>query len=50
MQMRRGGACKTGALGDMVQFGILDPTKVTRTALLSATSIAGLKTMIGVMG
>jgi chaperonin GroEL len=39
-----------GEFGDMVQFGILDPTKVTRTALLSATSIAGLKTMIGVMG
>ena len=26
----------------MVQFGILDPTKVTRTALQYAASIAGL--------
>jgi chaperonin GroEL len=28
--------------GDMVEFGILDPTKVTRTALQNAASIAGL--------
>jgi chaperonin GroEL len=26
----------------MVEFGILDPTKVTRTALQNAASIAGL--------
>jgi len=32
----------TGEFGDMVQFGILDPTKVTRTALQNAASIAGL--------
>jgi chaperonin GroEL len=32
----------TGEYGDMVQFGILDPTKVTRTALQNAASIAGL--------
>ncbi|MES5816169.1 chaperonin GroEL [Pseudoxanthomonas sp. Soil82] len=31
-----------GQFGDMVQFGILDPTKVTRTALQNAASIAGL--------
>jgi chaperonin GroEL len=31
-----------GEFGDMVQFGILDPTKVTRTALQNAASIAGL--------
>lgn len=31
-----------GEYGDMVQFGILDPTKVTRTALQNAASIAGL--------
>ena len=28
--------------GDMIEFGILDPTKVTRTALQNAASIAGL--------
>ncbi|MDR2873017.1 MAG: chaperonin GroEL [Xanthomonadaceae bacterium] len=32
----------TGEFGDMVEFGILDPTKVTRTALQNAASIAGL--------
>ncbi|WP_045737646.1 chaperonin GroEL [Xanthomonas sp. MUS 060] len=32
----------TGQFGDMVAFGILDPTKVTRLALLNASSIAGL--------
>jgi chaperonin GroEL len=33
---------QTGEYGDMVEFGILDPTKVTRTALQNAASIAGL--------
>ena len=28
--------------GDMTEMGILDPTKVTRTALQNAASIAGL--------
>ncbi len=28
--------------GDMVQFGIIDPTKVSRTALQNAASVAGL--------
>jgi chaperonin GroEL len=32
----------TGEYGDMVALGILDPTKVTRTALQNAASIAGL--------
>ncbi len=32
----------TGEYGDMVKFGILDPTKVTRTALQQAASVAGL--------
>jgi chaperonin GroEL len=32
----------TDAYGDMVQMGILDPCKVTRTALQNAASIAGL--------
>ena len=32
----------TGEYGDMIEAGILDPTKVTRTALQNAASIAGL--------
>jgi chaperonin GroEL len=32
----------TGAYGDMIEMGILDPTKVTRTALQNAASVAGL--------
>ena len=32
----------TGEYGDMISLGILDPTKVTRTALQNAASIAGL--------
>ncbi|GLQ87518.1 chaperonin GroEL [Dyella flagellata] len=32
----------TGEFGDMVEFGILDPTKVTRSALQYASSVAGL--------
>jgi chaperonin GroEL len=32
----------TGEYGDMMQFGIIDPVKVTKTALLNAASIAGL--------
>ncbi|MFA5626403.1 MAG: chaperonin GroEL [Thiohalomonadaceae bacterium] len=31
-----------GEFGDMIKMGILDPTKVTRTALQNAASIAGL--------
>ena len=33
---------QTDEYGDMVEMGILDPTKVTRTALQNAASIAGL--------
>ncbi|MDA8421127.1 MAG: chaperonin GroEL [Pseudomonadota bacterium] len=32
----------TGEYGDMLSMGILDPTKVTRTALQNAASVAGL--------
>jgi chaperonin GroEL len=32
----------TGEYGDLVEMGILDPTKVARTALQNAASIAGL--------
>jgi len=32
----------TGEFGDMVEMGILDPTKVTRSALQYAASVAGL--------
>ena len=32
----------TGEYGNMIDMGILDPTKVTRTALQNAASIAGL--------
>ncbi len=32
----------TGEYGDMLAMGILDPTKVTRTALQNAASVAGL--------
>ena len=38
LRLQRG----NGEYGDMVEFGILDPTKVTRTALQNAASIAGL--------
>jgi chaperonin GroEL len=31
-----------GEYGDMVAFGILDPAKVTRSALQNAASVAGL--------
>ncbi|MBV7544931.1 chaperonin GroEL [Pseudomonas sp. PDM26] len=32
----------TGEYGDMIEMGILDPTKVTRSALQAASSIGGL--------
>lgn len=32
----------TGVYGDMIEMGILDPTKVTRSALQFAASVAGL--------
>ena len=33
---------QTGEYGDMIEMGILDPAKVTRTALQAAASVAGL--------
>ena len=33
---------QNGVYGDMIEMGILDPTKVTRTALQNAASVAGL--------
>jgi chaperonin GroEL len=33
---------RTEEWGDMIEFGIVDPTKVTRSALQNAASIAGL--------
>ncbi|MGH6891163.1 MAG: chaperonin GroEL [Dongiaceae bacterium] len=33
---------QSGEFGDLMQMGIMDPTKVTRTALQNAASIAGL--------
>ena len=32
----------TGEYGDMIELGILDPTKVTRLALQNAASVASL--------
>ena len=32
----------TGEFGDMIEMGILDPAKVTRTALQAAGSVAGM--------
>ena len=32
----------SGEYGDMIDFGILDPTKVTRSAIQNAASVAGL--------
>jgi chaperonin GroEL len=33
---------QTEEFGDLVQQGVIDPTKVTRTALQNASSVAGL--------
>jgi chaperonin GroEL len=40
---------QNGEFGDMIKMGILDPTKVTRTALQSAVSIASLMITTEVM-
>ena len=32
----------TGEFGDMIDMGILDPAKVTRTAIQAAGSVAGM--------
>ncbi len=39
----------TGEYGDLVDMGILDPTKVTRLALQNAASVAGLLLTTDVM-
>ena len=39
----------TGEYGDMIAMGILDPAKVTRTALQAAGSVAGLMITTEVM-
>ncbi len=39
----------SGDFGDMIEMGILDPTKVTRTALQNAASIASLMITTGAM-
>ncbi|MCX7083700.1 MAG: chaperonin GroEL, partial [Methylococcales bacterium] len=39
----------TGKYGDMIEMGILDPAKVTRTALQNAASVAGLMLTTEVM-
>ncbi|MBX6314418.1 MAG: molecular chaperone GroEL, partial [Isosphaeraceae bacterium] len=33
---------ETGQWGDMLAFGVIDPTKVTRSALQNGASVAGL--------
>ena len=40
--VRAGKAAYGGEYGDMLEEGILDPTKVTRLALQNAASVAGL--------
>jgi chaperonin GroEL len=39
----------TGEFGDMLKLGIIDPTKVARTALLNAASVSGLALTTEVM-
>ncbi len=39
----------TGEYGNMIEMGILDPTKVTRSALQFASSVAGLMITTGAM-
>ncbi|XOV86889.1 MAG: chaperonin GroEL [Pseudomonadota bacterium] len=40
--LRYGYNAQNGEYGDMIELGIIDPTKVTRSALQNAASIAGL--------
>jgi chaperonin GroEL len=42
MKGNEGYNAATGEYGDMLEMGILDPAKVTRTALQAASSVAGL--------
>ena len=39
----------TGEYGDMLKVGILDPTKVTRSALQNAASVSGRMTITEAM-
>ena len=41
-ELNHGYNAATGEFGDMVKMGIIDPTKVARTALQNACSVAGL--------
>ena len=41
----RGLNIRTGQVGEMLEMGVLDPTKVTKNALISATSVAA--TLLG---
>ena len=42
LDMGEGLNAPTGEYGDMLKFGVIDPTKVTRSALQNAASIAAL--------
>ena len=42
LETNHGYNAQTGEYGDMLEMGILDPTKVVRTALQAAASVAGL--------
>ena len=41
--------CRTEEFGDLKEMGVIDPTKVTRTALENAASVAGLLLMTEVV-
>jgi len=49
MPKKHGFNARTGEYGDMIQMGIIDPAKVTRTALQNAASIASLMLTADVM-
>ena len=40
--MGHGFNAKTGEYGDLIEAGVIDPVKVTRSALQNASSIAAL--------
>lgn len=40
--MGHGYNAKTGEYGDLIEAGVIDPVKVTRSALQNASSIAAL--------
>jgi chaperonin GroEL len=40
MQEGEGYNVKTGEIGDLIEMGVIDPTKVTRSALQNAVSVA----------